>query len=200
MPPVRRTQQERVAESTTRLIQAAAELIAEGGYEAASAAEIGRRAGYSRSMVHARFGSKEQLIDAVVAAAYEGPLTVELPATATGLERVLARLDTMAKLIDESPELMRTIFAIEFQTAGRGSRKSNRVADWVTRLRADTLAAVLAGQADGSIRSELEPEPTAHAIVVEGIGSAFLWTVDPTEDFRSRITQWRQRTHELLSC
>ena len=199
MPPTRRTQHERVEESTRRLIQAAAELIAEGGYEAASAAEIGRRAGYSRSMVHARFGSKEQLIDAVVASAYEGPLTVELPKTATGLERVLARLDTMATLIDQSPELMRTIFAIEFQTAGSSSRKSARVAEWVTRLRTDTLAAVLAGQADGSIRPDLDPEPTAHAIVVEGIGSAFLWTVDPTENFRTRITQWRQRTNQLLA-
>jgi len=76
---------------------------------------------------------------------------------------------------------------------------STRVADWITRLRADTLAAVLAGQADGSIRTDLDPEPTAHAIVVEGIGSAFLWTVDPTENLRSRITQWRQRTRELLA-
>ena len=199
MPPTRRTQQERVAESTTRLIRAAAELIAEGGYEAASAAAIGRRAGYSRSMVSARFGSKEQLINAVVASAYEGPLTVELSETATGLDRVLARLDTMATLIDESPDLLRTIFAVEFQAAGSGSRMSTRVADWITRLRADTLAAVLAGQADGSIRTDLDPEPTAHAIVVEGIGSAFLWTVDPTENLRSRITQWRQRTRELLA-
>lgn len=202
MPPARRTQQERVEESRARLISAAAELIAEVGYEAASAAEISRRAGYSRSMVHARFGSKEQLIDAVVASVYEGPLTVELGGRDqifTGLERVLARLDTMATLVDESPELMRAIFAIEFQTAGRSSRKSIRVADWVSRLRSDTLAAVLVGQADGSIRPELDPEPTAHAIVVEGIGSAFLWTVDPSEDFRGRISQWRQRTRELLA-
>jgi len=199
VPNGRRTQQERVKESRTRLIRAAAELIAEGGYEAASAAEIGRRAGYSRSMVRARFGSKERLIDAVVTSAYEGPLTVELPDTATGLERALARLDTMAALIDESPELMRTIFAIEFQAAGSSSRHATHVADWVTRLRTDTLAAVLAGQADGSIRPDLAPEPTAHAIVVEGIGSAFLWTVDPTENFRTRITEWRQRTHELLT-
>ncbi|HEY2447959.1 MAG TPA: helix-turn-helix domain-containing protein [Mycobacterium sp.] len=199
MPSTRRTQKERVAESTTRLIRAAAELIAEGGYEAASAAAIGRRAGYSRSMVSARFGSKDQLINAVVASAYEGPLTVELPETASGLERVLARLDTMATLIDESPELLRTIFAVEFQAAGSGSRMSTRVADWISRLRADTLAAVLAGQADGSIRTDLDPEPTAHAIVVEGIGSAFLWTVDPSENFRSRIAQWRQRTREVLA-
>ena len=43
-------------------------------------------------MVHARFGSKQQLIDAVVASAYEGLLTVELREGTTGLARVLARL------------------------------------------------------------------------------------------------------------
>ena len=105
-------------------------------------------------MVRARFGSKEKLIAAVVSSAYEGPLTVELPETASGLDRVLARLDTMAALIDESPELLRTIFAVEFQAAGSGSRLSTRVADWI---------------------------------------------VDPGEDFASRITQWRQRTRELLA-
>jgi AcrR family transcriptional regulator len=199
VPPTRRTQQERVEESRTRLIQAAAELIAEGGYEAASAAEIGRRAGYSRSIVHARFGSKEQLIDAVVAAAYEGPPRVELSESATGLERVLTRLDTVATMIEENPELLRAIFAIEFQAAGSSSRMSARVAEWIARLRADVLAAVLTGQADGSIQPQLDPEPTAHAIVVEGIGSAFTWTVDPTEDFRMRITQWRRRTRQLLA-
>lgn len=185
-------------ESTARLIQAAAELIAEGGYEAASAAEVGRRAGYSRSMVKVRFGSKEKLVDAVVASAYEGPLTVELPGTASGLERVLARLDAMAAIVDDSPDLMRTIFAIEFQAAGSSSLKRQHVAGWVSRLRADILDAVQAGQADGSVRSGLDPEPTAHAIVVEGIGSAFLWTVDPAEDFRRRIDQWRARTSRTL--
>lgn len=199
MPRARRTQQERVAESTARLIEAAAELIAEGGYEAASAAEIGRRAGYSRSMVSARFGSKERLANAVVSSLYEGPLTVQPPEAATGLERVLIRLDTMATLVEDSPDLMRAIFAIEFQAAGSSSHASTRVADWVIRLRTDVLSAVLVGQADGSVRPELEAEPAAHAIVVEGVGSAFLWTVDPAEDFRTRIAQWRQRTYELLA-
>lgn len=198
MPPTRRTQQERGEESTTRLIHAAAELIAEGSYEAATAAEIGRRAGYSRSMVRARFGSKQQLIDAVVTSAYEGPLTVTLPETTSGLER--------AGSFGHDCGANRRITSVDaHHLRGRVSRRrqqlhlSTRVADWVTPLRADTLAAVLAGQADGSIRTELDPEPTAHAIVAEGIGSAFLWTVDPTESFRARITQRRRRTLELLT-
>jgi hypothetical protein len=59
------------------------------------------------------------------------------------------------------------------------SPQLHRVAGWVTRLRADIHAAILDGQADNSIRAGADAEPTAHAIVVEGIGSAFMWIVDP---------------------
>ncbi|WP_416969543.1 TetR/AcrR family transcriptional regulator [Streptomyces sp. 4F14] len=48
--------------STTRLLDAAAELIAEGGYERMTLAAIGKRAGYSPALVTARFGSKEGLL------------------------------------------------------------------------------------------------------------------------------------------
>lgn len=198
VPQPRRTQQERVEESTRRLFQAAAELIAQGGYDAATAAEIGRRAGYSRAMVRARFGSKEQLVDAVIRSAYEGPLTVPLPESATGMEHVLARIDTMGRLVDENPALLRMLFAVEFQAAGKGSGMADRAASWVSRLRSDTLEALRKGQRDGSISSELDAEATAHAIVVEGVGSAFLWTVDPAEDFRRRIDQWRARAVKTL--
>jgi AcrR family transcriptional regulator len=194
----RRPQQERVEESTRRLLQAAAELIAEGGYDAASAAEIGRRAGYSRSMVRARFGSKEQLVDAVIRSAFEGPLTVPLPESATGMERVLARIDAVGRLVDENPALMRMLFAVEFQAAGKGSGMADRAASWVAQLRSDTLEALREGQRDGSISGELDAEAAAHAITVEGVGSAFLWTVDPAEDFRRRIDQWRARTVKTL--
>lgn len=195
----RRTQQERVEESTRRLIETAAELIAEGGYEAASAAEIGRRAGYSRSMVRARFGSKDGLIDAVIRSAYEEPLTAPLPGSATGMEHVLARIDTTRRLVDENPTLLRMLFAVEFQAAGRASGMADRAAGWVGWLRSDMLESLGKGQRDGSISGELDAEATAHAIVVEGVGSAFLWTVDPTEDFRRRMDQWRARTAATLS-
>lgn len=192
------TQQQRVEQSRSRLIVAAAELITEAGYEAASAAEISRRAGYSRSMVHARFGSKERLVDAVIASAYEGPLSTDVSESATGRERVLARLDAMATLVAAKPGLLRTIFAIEFQATGNSTSMAIRVAHWVAHLRTDTLDAIVAGQADGSVRADLDPESTAHAIVAEGIGSAFVWTVTPSEDFPARIAQWHSRTVELL--
>src|SRR5213076_237185 len=77
-PAPRRTQQERVAESAKRLADAAFELIAEKGFERTTAAEIGERAGYSRSMVRDRYGSKEALLESLLASEFEARL---LPAT-----------------------------------------------------------------------------------------------------------------------
>jgi hypothetical protein len=125
-------------------------------------------------------------------------LTVPLPETATGMEHVLARIDTMGRLVEENPALLRMLFAVEFQAAGKRSGMADRAASWVTRLRSDTLEALRKGQRDGSISSELDAEATAHGIVVEGVGSAFLWTVDPAEDFRRRIDQWRARAVKTL--
>ena len=70
----RRTQRERVGESSRRLAEAAIALIAEKGYAATTAQEIGLRAGYSRDMVRVRFGTKEALLDTILTAQYESRL------------------------------------------------------------------------------------------------------------------------------
>jgi hypothetical protein len=104
----------------------------------------------------------------------------------------------MDRLVDENPALLRMWFAVEFQAAGKGTGMAVRAASWVGQLRSETLEALRQGQRDGSINDELDAEATAHAITVEGVGSAFLWTVDPTEDYRRRIDQWRARTVTTL--
>jgi len=60
------TQAERSASSRQRLLDAALELLAEKGVQAASVAEIGARAGMSRAAVNFHFGSKDALLVAVV--------------------------------------------------------------------------------------------------------------------------------------
>src|SRR4051795_3604678 len=52
--------------STRLLIRAAGDLVAEGGYQSMTLATVGERAGYSRSLATARFGSKAKLLEALV--------------------------------------------------------------------------------------------------------------------------------------
>src|SRR4030088_2921349 len=88
----RQTQRERSAESAQRLLDAAIELIAEKGFDRTTAAAIGGRAGYSRSMVRARYGSKEALLESIFGAELDRRLMPDEDRDLTGLPWVLARV------------------------------------------------------------------------------------------------------------
>src|SRR5690349_25093328 len=65
-PAVRRTQQERREETERRVLAAATALIAQRGSRALTLAEVGEAAGYSRGIVSHHFGSRENLLRAVM--------------------------------------------------------------------------------------------------------------------------------------
>lgn len=65
-PPPRRTQQERREQTERKVIAAATALIAEHGSRALTLAEVGKTAGYSRGIVTHHFGSRENLLRAVM--------------------------------------------------------------------------------------------------------------------------------------
>lgn len=64
--PPRRTQEQRRTDARGSLIEAAAELIAEGGMASLTLANVGARAGYSRGIANHHFGSKAQLVTELV--------------------------------------------------------------------------------------------------------------------------------------
>lgn len=63
---IRRTQEERKAESERRVLRAAVELFAKQGYVKTTLSEVGKAAGYTGGLVSHRFGTKEQLLKAVI--------------------------------------------------------------------------------------------------------------------------------------
>src|ERR1700722_3737244 len=97
-PGGRRTQRERSEQSASRLLEAAIELIAEKGFERTTVAEIGERAGYSRSMVRARYGSKEALLESIFGDELDRRLMPNTDDALRGLAWVLARVDHVATL------------------------------------------------------------------------------------------------------
>lgn len=64
--PRRRTQAERKAESERKIISAAVELFASQGYVRTTLNQVGSRAGYTGGLISSRFGSKENLLKAVL--------------------------------------------------------------------------------------------------------------------------------------
>lgn len=197
----RRTQQERTAESTQRLLTAAIELIAEKGFGATSAAEISERAGYSKSMVQFRYGTKEALLETLLREEYETRLLVETPSESTGLERILGQIDQLDGHVRANPDLMRGFFALCFESFGPVPSLNNWINDWLARYDQATVSALEAGRADGSIRADVDPAAEASAFVASGLGYAFRWMVSGGKaDYAGLMAQWKEQVRARLSA
>lgn len=190
-----KTNQERVEESTLALIGSAIELFARQGYERTTAAEIGTNAGFSRNMVRDRYGSKEALLQSV----FEAFAELLLPAmrgerTGTGLDHVLGQLDDLLHAVEQEPETIRAMIVLTFETPG----PLQNFADWFDRLiagyEAELAQHLAAGQADGSVRKDLDPAREAEVFVSYAIGLCFRSALRrDSYDFAGEIRRWRER-------
>ncbi|MHB8693462.1 MAG: TetR/AcrR family transcriptional regulator [Solirubrobacteraceae bacterium] len=176
-------------------------MIAEKGYERTTVAEIGERAGYSRSMVRARYGSKEALLESIFGSELDRRLMPGTDAELTGLDWVLARVDHVAALLENERGLMRA-FSVMSLEAGIGIT-GLRV--WYTRWFADyegQLALHLReGQQSGSVKAEIDAEDEAAQFILTGLGLIFRWTLSPDEyDLAAAFRTWRARLKQAYAA
>jgi AcrR family transcriptional regulator len=186
------TQPERVQHSAQRLLAAAAELIVEKGWEAATAAEIGRRAGYSRAMVHARFGNKESMLD-VLLEAYVGRLNPDPDPRDDGLTQVLAHFDRIDDLHRRDPDLLRAMFVAAFEAAKTTSPLRPNIRLQLESAATKVRAGLHNGVADGSIRPEVDIDRAVADVTAAVFGIAFHWVVMPDHDLERELQDTRAR-------
>jgi AcrR family transcriptional regulator len=190
----RRTQAERLELSGRRLLAAAAELIAQQGWEATTAAEIGRRAGYSRAMVHARYGSKDALLDTLLRAEYEERLSPTPDAAASGLQRVLAHFDNFEALYREDPQFLESMFVLSFEAVKRATPVRPRIVGWMNRIADNVENSLRSGIDDGSVRLDIQVEAAVNDVVAAGVGIAYGWIVLPDRyDLPRELDRIRER-------
>ncbi|GAB3237289.1 TetR/AcrR family transcriptional regulator [Mycolicibacterium hippocampi] len=171
------TQPERVEISSRKLARAAAELIIEKGWEATTAAEIGRRAGYSRAMVHARYGSKDAVLDAIFMREYMAQLSPDLDPEADGLRHALAHLDRIGRLASEDPELLRAMFVAAFEAVKSTSPLRPRSLGQLDVGMQKVKAGLEKGIADGSVQAGIDVGRAVNDISSSVYGIAYLWLV-----------------------
>ena len=190
-PSARRSHQERVTESTQRLLSAAVELIAENGLQHTTGVEIGQRAGYSKEMVRARYGSKEGLIKELLETEYE-PLLLRAPDDEhTGLQQLRDQIDLIRSEVARNPQLMRAFFVLCFEAVGTLTSIRPWMIDWSSRYQGQLAAALRRGQQDGSVNADLDPDAEAAAIMGLALGRAYYWTLDPDSvDLVTEVTAW----------
>jgi AcrR family transcriptional regulator len=179
-PPGR--QAERTAQSTRALLDAAAELIVEGGFGSLTFARIGERAGYSRGLVTARFGSKDGLLEVLIDRTVDrwndrrvAPRTRGKP----GFEGMEVILDAIRDQAERDAKEMRVLYALMFEALGPEEGLRDRFATFHEGQRADFARVISRGVEDGSIRADVDAGAEA-ALIISGLrGIGYQWLLDP---------------------
>ena len=160
-PAPRRTQAERRAESEDRLLEAAAAIIAEEGYMAATLERVGERAGFSRGLASRKYGSKDGLIEAViwrVSAQVHGEVDAAIAGLDSPLKQLLALFDRFVELV-LSDSAVRAYFVL-FSAMIANRLETRTVFEEVQERFGDRIEQlVIAAQTRGEIAATL---PAAH--------------------------------------
>lgn len=195
----RRTQQDRVEESSRRLAEAAVALIAEQGYGATTAQQIGLRAGYSRDMVRVRFGTKEALVDSILKTLYEDRFTAAPAEGASGAELLLQSIRELREFAIADPVLLRAMFVLYFEAIQADDLLRKRVTEWLDTSTRSFLSAIRIGQADGTIDRDLPAIELSTELLSTLIGYAYLWIVNPAAfDLAGALDAWLAKLARTL--
>lgn len=178
----RRTQAERAATASRRMLRAARQLIARQGYTRTTLAQVGREAGYTGGLVSHHFGSKEgllrELVGRIVDRFYADQLQPAM-AGSTGIEAITATTDVYLRELVVREERMRTLYVLMGEALGPVPSIGQVFAELNRGFRELVRRLIEAGVESGEIRSDLDPEAEAGLIVGMLRGVALQWITDP---------------------
>lgn len=177
-----RTQQERTAESSKRLLEAAGELIVEHGFANVTLAMVGERAGYSRGLASMRFGTKEKLLEALVeriTTLWHHRNVVPQTAGRPALDGVLILVDEIRGQIERDPRSVRVLYNLMFEALASNGFLRQHFIDWNRDKRENVAVLLRRGIEDGSVRPDTDVENEAANIVASLRGTAYQWVMDP---------------------
>lgn len=183
MPALIRNQRQLAAEDARkRLIDAASSLFAERGYADSSVAAIGDAAGASRGLVNHHFGSKENLLWAVIEAhIYEWEHDVVAPAIADkrGLDALHAMIFAHLELAQTRPDRMLLLYRLMGEALDPRNKLNDEFGDLHKRWRELGLYWWKQGIEDGDIDSSIDQDANA-SLIIGGIrGITFDWLIAP---------------------
>jgi AcrR family transcriptional regulator len=200
--PPRRTQAERVAESDTRMLQAAMSLVATRGYMQTTLEAIGVEAGYSRGLVSHRFGSKDRLLAELVARVTEDfrqGLLQRLQGL-SGLDAVFCEIDCYLEGMDDPPLSSRVFFVLMLESIGPAPQIREHFASFGKRWQTSLARTLSKGQQQGSIRADINPAAEARLLIATMRGLRTQSMLDPAgSDIRRDIAALKKSLTQRLS-
>lgn len=177
----RRTQAERRDESDRSLITAAIDIVADQGVSAATFETVGHRAGYSRGLAGARFGSKQGLIEAVIAylnERSEAMFAANRLDERRGFDALLTYLELFFEDLNRSQENRAYFRLLSSALADVSALREVFAAEQALMLQR-IVGLVVKGQQEGDIRPELDPQAAAQMVGTLVLGLSMQALVDP---------------------
>jgi len=164
-----RTQAERRASSERRLLDAAAKVIAERGTTSVSFADIAREAGCSHGLPGYLFGSKTDLLLALVDDVLREFRVLVGPAVGgtKGLPALLETCRIFLRSLDRPFPYTRAVYVMIGEAAGAPPELQKALNAHQDAARQMIVDALVAGIEMGQVRPDVEP--VAQAVVIFGI-------------------------------
>ncbi len=184
----KRTQAERRAEAESRVLAAAAEIVAEKGVDGLTLAEAGERAGYSRGLAGHYFRSKDELL-AAMAEAIHDEFTQQrrerLRGTA-GLARLMATIDASFARPSVGMVKMRAYIAVLMGAAHKPAL-AGAVATFNRDSATEFGRLIASAMEAGEIRPDIDARTQALILSAALRGIMAQWVLDPAGVDLARI-------------
>ncbi|HYL43735.1 MAG TPA: TetR/AcrR family transcriptional regulator [Ktedonobacteraceae bacterium] len=179
------------------LVQAAYQLIAEGGFERLRTRDIAARAGMNIATLHYYFARKEDLIRSVVEYLLQQFMTAYLPGSPfemrTPLEQIRGELAEMQYLLQKKPDMF--IVLDELVLRSLHDPATHDMIKWLDEGWHTYLEQVIrSGIEQGMFRAELDPGSAATWLILLTKGTTLHYMTNPGavdfERIRSDIEHW----------
>jgi len=168
--------------SSKAMLDAATDLLLEGGFAAATFVQIGKRAGYSRGLVTTRFGSKAGLLDALIDHIVIGWLDRTLKpmqAKDNGLEGALVLLEGIWRQVARDDRQLRALYIMMFDSITAEPALQARMAELHEFLRSSIADSLRRGVADGSVKPDVDADIEAALLLSTLRGVTYQWMLAP---------------------
>ena len=177
--PRRRTQAQRRDAARAALLDTAIGLLADGGYASMTLADVGERAGYSRSLAAHYFGSKPKLLAAII----DYVLTESPPPTLDpglrGVGRIEAEITSFFDGLVSHPSWVRVYIVIAHEAATAVPELQAAIHQQNVGFRNRVESALREGIDLGEIPSGLDTGAVSIAVMAMVRGVAWEWFTDP---------------------
>lgn len=131
-------------------------------------------------MVHARYGSKDAVLDAFQDR-YVARLNPDPEPAATGMQQVLAHFERVQEIHAEDPAVTRAMFVSAFEAVKTTSPLRDSVRAQLAGAAVKVEAGLRTGIADGSLRPDIDVDMALRDITGSIFGIAFQWVVLPED-------------------